>query len=547
MTAAQRREWLLTVAALVAVVGLAHWPAVGGSFLDWDDDRYFVNNPLWHGPVGAYVAAALSRVQFQAYHPLHLLSYLPDRLLWAGWPAGFHLVNLVLFVATLVWLVALLRRHVSWPAALLAVALVGAHPLLAEPVAWITGRKEVLALLFVVAALWFEDRSEGRFSPLVLLLSLAAYLTKSATMVLPLLIFAWQRWVRGRAIGHAVVRALPAAVPAIIAGVAVTSIWTSQAMVNATRPLPVVWDVAATLAAYGRRLFWPSDLSPVYPATGVHPMALAVAFVVGAALAVLGWRRLPAPARFALVAFFGALIPVSNVVPLYYRFADRYAAVALVALAWPAARGIEWVRQRSRAALPVVLVGIGACVVVTHGLAGAWRDSLSLWTRAARVQPRALFAHVKLGEARRAAGQWSAAAGSYVDAVHADPTSLLGYVGLFTALCEQAEREGRVPTGSTQRWSRDIAAAIGQPAALEELAAQIEPGCPPCARSLDWLRLVVHPRPDAQLIDAARVDLAAGRPERALVELLAVKDRSAPEFMRVYREARASGRHPFQR
>jgi hypothetical protein len=70
------------VVAIVVAVLVAYFPALGRGFTNWDDDRFITHNPLFHGPVSAYVAAALTRVQFQAYHPLHLLSYLPDRLLW---------------------------------------------------------------------------------------------------------------------------------------------------------------------------------------------------------------------------------------------------------------------------------------------------------------------------------------------------------------------------------------------------------------------------------------------------------------------------------
>jgi hypothetical protein len=71
--------------------------------------------------------------------------------------------------------------------------------------------------------------------------------------------------------------------------------------------------------------------------------------LAAALLALVGsWRRLPAGAKFAVVAFIGCLLPVANITPLYYRFADRYALLALGALAWPLAKLLAWPRARKR-------------------------------------------------------------------------------------------------------------------------------------------------------------------------------------------------------
>ena len=61
---------------------------------NWDDDRFITANPLFAAGGWPYVRAAFTEIQWEAYHPLHVLSYLPDRYLWPAWPTGFHLVNL---------------------------------------------------------------------------------------------------------------------------------------------------------------------------------------------------------------------------------------------------------------------------------------------------------------------------------------------------------------------------------------------------------------------------------------------------------------------
>ena len=69
---------------------------LAAQFVNWDDDRFIANNPLFQGPIIRYLVAAMTSLQFEAYQPLHLLSYLPDRLFWPHHPGGFHALNLAL-------------------------------------------------------------------------------------------------------------------------------------------------------------------------------------------------------------------------------------------------------------------------------------------------------------------------------------------------------------------------------------------------------------------------------------------------------------------
>src|SRR5215831_10803693 len=166
----------------IAIVVVTYRAALGLGFTDWDDDRFIVANPLFAAGGWTYVRAALTQIQFEAYQPLHLLSYLPDRLLWPDDPTGFHALNLVLFAANLVLLVRLVARHAEAGAAIAAVALFALHPLCVEPVVWITARKDLLMVLFFVAALGFEDRDGTRPSLAGLLCFVAALLTKTASV-----------------------------------------------------------------------------------------------------------------------------------------------------------------------------------------------------------------------------------------------------------------------------------------------------------------------------------------------------------------------------
>ena len=525
------------VAAIAALVLVGYFPALGAGFTNWDDDRFFTANPLFQGPVGTYVVAALTRVQFQAYHPLHLLSYLPDRLFWPSVPAGFHALNLALFILTLTLGYFLLRRTVSvWPA-LGAILLVGLAPLAVESVAWSVGRKDVLALLLTFATLLVEDREpRTRGSRLAAWgLAILACLAKTSAVAMPFLVFAWWHFVRQASFRDTLRRSLPYAVIAGGFALPVTFIWRHHHMIPSGRPLPAVLDVLGTIGVYAGRVIAPVNLSPVYPA--VAPGQVIAALAVAAALLVLAgsWGRLPAGARFAAVGFLGCLLPVANITPIYFRFADRYALLALGALAWPLAQLLAWPRARK---LVVVLAPLAIAVELgaTLQLVPAWHDSLALWERATTVQPRAVYAHLKLGETLRGEKRYREAAASYIRAGEVEPSGIKGPAGLLRTLGEQAESEGRLPPGTVDQWEQVVADPAFDAQKMGVLIDALDRSkCRQCAEAMLWLGIRMYPQSDAGLVSFAKRELDRDRLDLAMVYVSEVRDPNTPGLAEVTR------------
>ena len=528
---------------IIGAVVAAYFPALGAGFTNWDDDRFITSNPLFRGSVTGYVVAAFTRVQFQAFHPLHLLSYLPDRLLWPNQPAGFHALNLALFALALVLGFVLLRRRANtWPA-LAAILLVGLHPLAVESVAWVVGRKDILALLLLLAAVLVEDREprSKRSTAVACGLALAACLAKTSAVVLPIVLFAWLHFARQVPARAALRRCLPFVGIALLFALPVPLIWRQNQMIPPSRPLPFVLDVLGTLGIYARHVVAPVDLSPVYPAM-VSGQVLA-GLVMGAALlaAVAFWHRLPPAAKFALVGFIGCLLPVANIAPLYFRFADRYALLAVAVLAWPMAALLAWPRVAARRiGFVLVLLLLGLELWTTSHLALAWKDSLSLWQNAVAAQPRAVFAHLKLGETLREQGRFREAAASYLNAGQVDPGGLKGPAGFLRTMGEKAESEGRISAGSYQQWERAIAKPGFDARQMNALIESVDKSnCHSCAEALLWLALRMFPEPDPSLVTLARKALDRGRTSTAMVYLGEVRDPNTEGLAEIVRTLNA--------
>jgi hypothetical protein len=413
--------------------------------------------------------------------------------------------------------------------------LVGLSPLAVEPVAWAVGRKDVLALLLVLATLLVADRPEPsrRSTIAACALAVAACLAKTSAVVLPIVLFAWLLFVRELPWRTALQRCVPFAVIALVFAVPVPFIWQKNHMIPSSRPLPVALDVFGTLGVYAAHVFNPARLSPVYP-TMAPGQALAGLLTIGALLGIVGlWRRLPSAVKFAVVVFAGCLLPVANITPVYFRFADRYALLAVVMLAWPVAKLCAWAPARKLVLLAVPIV-LGIEMWATMRLVPIWNDSLSLWQHATMVQPAAVYGHLKLGETYRAEKRYHDAASSYLRAGEIEPHGIKGPAGLLHTLGERAEAEGRIPAGSTKEWERAIGEKGFDGRQMDTLIETTDlSGCRTCAEAMLWLGLRMYPQTDKALVSFARKAVQRERPSTAMVYLSEVRDSNAEGLMDV--------------
>jgi hypothetical protein len=158
------RSWLLLCCLLVAVLA-AYIPVLGGGFV-WDDHHLIEDSPLVQElrPLPEYFAQGFWRdedPQHEAtyYRPLAILSLAVDKKIFGDNSGGFHLTNLLFHLLSTSLLFRLLRaRNARSYAALLGTALWALFPRLTEAVAWISGRTDVLATFFVLAALVLARR-----------------------------------------------------------------------------------------------------------------------------------------------------------------------------------------------------------------------------------------------------------------------------------------------------------------------------------------------------------------------------------------------------
>lgn len=456
--------------ALALLVAASYFPAVLGGFV-WDDQAFTEAAPvrdftgLWR------IWLSPREIEGEGhYWPLTYTTFWLEHKLWGFDATGFHIVNLALHSVNTALLWRLLER-LAVPGAWLAAAVFAVHPVHVEAVAWLMGRKDLLAtLLYLLAAtVWTSfieaPRSKRRTRRYFLALGLFALglLCKSMGITLPAALLVLHWWRRGRVTGLDLLRLAPFFV--VGAGIAVADLSYYEEAVemdHAYSERPIV--AAKALWFYLGKLLWPSDLVAIYPRWEVDATnPFAWGWVVTAlALPAILWllrHRIGRGALAGALFFALTLSPVLGFVEFgYMQFsfvADRYqylAGVGPLAVAISAvANGVRRYRLPKSSLAASAAVALALLGALTWCQAGVYRDEATFFHHVIERNPTARDAHLNLSRALFESGRWEEGLAAVRTHIAQRPNAPLGHYNAGLAL----QRLGR-PDEALQRLQRAI-------------------------------------------------------------------------------------------
>ena len=204
--------------------------------------------------------------------------------------------------------------------------------------------------------------------------------------------------------------------------------------------------IANALVSYGRyvrKMFWPDDLSVLYPHPGHWPwwQVLACAALLAAVTVLVALTRRTRP--YLLVGwlwFLGTLVPVIGLVQVGIQsMADRYTYIPLIGLFIMLVWGLgELAAARLPADLrrsaPTAAAGLAlaGCAVMTFRQVHYWQNTETLFRRAVQVTKDNYLAHNNLGFYYSAKGRKAEAMQEYqlslkINPSYEDALNNLGY------------------------------------------------------------------------------------------------------------------------
>src|SRR5713101_3359870 len=468
-------SWLVPV--LIAVVTFATFlPALHNQFVNWDDDKNFLENPHYRG-LGWTQLSWMWTFHMGHWLPLTWMSFGLDYRLWGMNPFGYHLTSLLLHVANAVVFFFIVRRiltralpspsergHALAVSAAFAALVFAIHPLRAESVAWATERRDVLLGLFylltILAYLRACERGErgrGWYWGAVGLFA-CALLSKSMAVSLPAVLLILDVYPLRRLGGRMGWWSEPARrvylekIPFVLLGggasavafIALFQIHNTESLADLT----VLGRLA--ISAYGLcfylwKMILPLSLSPLYELGKVNPRATPFVLSYGGvvaltALAVACHRRVPGLSAAGL-AYVVILLPVLGIFHNGPQIAaDRYTYLA--GLGWAILAGASLLSGWRRR--PFLSTGLAACVllglgVLTWNQVHVWHDSKTLWAHALAIDPNSSVAHYNFGGALGQQGKLADAIHHYQRALQITPGDADAQTNWGGALAQQGK------------------------------------------------------------------------------------------------------------
>jgi Tfp pilus assembly protein PilF len=460
-----RKGLTLVLGIVMACTVLLYLPTLGHDFV-WDDTSLISQNLLlagsspldllgrdfWAGSPDDPGETARS-----FYRPLTVFSFWLDQRVAGPNPTWFHLVNILLnagvaaLVTLLIW--DLLGSAV-WAG--LGGLLFGTHSSHVESVAFVSGRTDLLAGLFILAAALGLVRSlrpsRSVWAWLVLIAFPLALLSKETAVVFPILValapplvqtsYTRRHWL------------LVAATVSLGLGYLVLRSRVVGAMLPApdlSMPVARLLEAGNTLGLYLGMFFWPFGHHQVkFPAdpsfTGPTAyVVLALLFVVGLPLTAV--RRRLHVALLGCIWSFLFLLPVLNFIRIGPQAAERLVylpSAGLVLVVVTLLVRLAGVRRAlSLTAMASLLVVTGLLGVDTLDRSRVWRDEATLFAAMASEAPTAPSAYANLANTMRFKDPDSAIA-LYRKTLDFDPSYFAAHLNLGVLLSQQGIHDSAI-------------------------------------------------------------------------------------------------------
>jgi tetratricopeptide (TPR) repeat protein len=419
------------VAAVVAITFACFCrvsnPVHSFDFVDWDDMQTIALNKDFNPPSVEGLLRYWKEPSLDLYIPMTYTAWygiamvakqpVPDERNISLDAYEFHAANLLLHLIGAAMVFAILRLLVpsEW-AAVFGALLWALHPVQVEPVAWVSGLKDVLCGCFSLLAIWQyllyatrrqegEDARAWQVPYLIATVALViAMLSKPSAVTVPFIVGAIDifllRRPREEVQGPLWIWFLLSLVFVVIGRMA-------QPATILPFSLPV-W-FRPVLAGYALffhlfHVFVPLHLATDY---GKSPDVLIgnpwvyAAWIIPAGVIALSWifRRKLNWLFVSMIVFIAAVLPVLGLLPFDFQYystvADRYVYVAMLGPAL--ALGFVLSRYPRIWLIGPAAVVLGCLGFLTFQQTGHWQDTRSLFAHTVSVNPKSFVGHMMMG------------------------------------------------------------------------------------------------------------------------------------------------------
>lgn len=462
----------------MAMTAAVYWRIGQFGFVNFDDPLYVLENTKvaaglsLDSLIWAFTASHASN-----WHPVTWLSHMLDCSLFGLDPGKHHLVSLFFHAANAVLLfffLALTTR--CFRRSVIAALIFALHPQHVEAVVWISERKELLSVFFMLLALLAYRRytltTSRRWYLGTLALFAAGLMSKPMLVSFPLLLLLVDYWplARARLAGKAsnlrqlLVEKIPFLLLASLSGAVTLWVQQQSGAVKSLQLVPLALRIKNAFSSYlyyCYKTIWPAELLLPYPLPAEiplwQPLAAALLLTIVCLLAIRLAHQHPYLV-FGWFWFLLALLPVIGLVQVGEQaMADRYSYLPhiglLVCLVWGGGQLLARVGAGKTLGAAMLTVMLAGLAVRTHQQAGYWRSSLSLFQHAVAASSRNYTAHAYLALALAEQNSLAEAEKHYEQALALKPDYVEALVNLGVV---------RARRGNYEQGFRDLTQALAR-------------------------------------------------------------------------------------
>lgn len=405
-----KKYWPIFVIALM--ITFVFLRTLHGEFLGWDDDRNILENlALKNGSIWNFWAAPYNGLYVPIIYSLWTALY----HFFGDDPVPYHAFNILLHFLNAALVYRLFKKISDgddfW--SLIAALIFAIHPLQIEPVAWISGARDVLSSFFALLAIQCSLKKNKWLvmlgAPILFGLGL---LCKPAVIVIPFLLVLLNLFYGQRQKYLSYMPWFIIAVPIFFLTFKVQERYGFMSVVWWQRPLIMI----DAFGFYLEKFFWPRALSADYGRSPgwvmSHAPNLTMIVFTLFAIATFFSRDL----FWSMVAFVLLLLPVSGVLPFGFQqistVADRYMYLPTLPLIWFVIVALMKIDASfgKRLGAPAIVLVCSILIFNSFNRAEVWQTNTTFFEEMARENPMSFSAHINLASILSKQGDYDLAA-----------------------------------------------------------------------------------------------------------------------------------------
>jgi len=444
-------------------------------FTNWDDGPLIVNKKEIRSLDFENIKRIFDYKASGTYQPVRVFSYAIDYHFWGLNPVGYHIHNILLhaMAAVLLYLgllkvipqirgMELLDNKSIQYTALFTALFFAVHPVNVEAVTWLSGRKYVLLSFFSFLSfyLFVKNSTAERYSIWLsggsLLTAILAVFSSPFGVVLPVIFFLYD-YCRDESnnpflvMKKRIIHYIPYLFFVLLA---VPKLWTVLVMGSSREhyqgnAVYTLWCMLKVIFDYFRNFIFPVWLNTRYTDYVALTMMDYKIIISLAGLSILiGWivRQMKKARKNLLFCagwFFIFWLPVSNIIPISTKMADRYIYMAGVGFfLWFVSIIFNHVNANKRNIVNICMVSL---LIVCAGLSiqrnMTWKNSIVLWEDSLKKDPLNVLALTNLGSAYFDRGKYKDALRYYFPAALLKPDHFAVHNNLGAAYMKDGQLE----------------------------------------------------------------------------------------------------------